>query len=71
MKKKRVDKKISNTDFVNSDDGSISVGSEIIAALVALGYSTNEARQAVQASDLTTISTVEDGIRQAFMHFSN
>ena len=54
----------------NSDDGSISVGSEIIAALVALGYSTNEARQAVQASDLTTISTVEDGIRHALMHFS-
>ena len=55
----------------NPDNGSISVEPEIVAALVALGYSTIEARQAVQASDLSTISTVEDGIRQALMHFSN
>ena len=55
----------------NEDNGSISVESEIVAALVALGYSPNEARQAVQTSDLSTISTVEDGIRQALMHFSN
>jgi len=54
----------------NSDDVSISVESEIVAALVALGYSPNEARQAVQASDLSTMSTVEDGIRHALMHFS-
>ena len=53
------------------DNGSISVEPEIVAALVALGYSPNEARQAVQASDLSTISTVEDGIRHALMHFSN
>ena len=53
------------------DNGSISVEPEIVAALVALGYSPNEARQAVQASDLSTISTVEDGIRYALMHFSN
>ena len=55
----------------NSDNGSISVEPEIVAALVALGYSPNEVRQAVQASDLSTISTVEDGIRQVLMHFSN
>ena len=55
----------------NEDNGSISVEPEIVAALVALGYSPNEARQAVQTSDLSAISTVEDGIRQALMHFSN
>ena len=55
----------------NADNGSISVEPEIVAALVALGYSPNEVRQAVQASDLSTISTVEDGIRQVLMHFSN
>ena len=54
----------------DSDDVSTSVESEIVAALVALGYSPNEARQAVQASDLSTMSTVEDGIRHALMHFS-
>ena len=56
--------------LANSDNGSFSLGPEIIAALIALGYSTSEARQAVQASDLSTISTVEDGIRHALMHFS-
>ena len=60
-----------DTLVTNEDNGSISVESEIVAALVALGYSPNEARQAVQTSDISTISTVEDGIRQALMHFNN
>ena len=42
--------------------------SEVMAALIALGYSTNEARQAVQATDSLASMTVEEGIRNALMH---
>ncbi|MEE2880870.1 MAG: Holliday junction branch migration protein RuvA [Chloroflexota bacterium] len=42
--------------------------SEVVAALIALGYSTNEARQAVQATDSLASMTVEEGIRNALMH---
>ena len=47
---------------------SINLDSEVVAALIALGYSTNEARQAVQATDSLASMTVEEGIRNALMH---
>ena len=46
---------------------SINLNSEVVNALIALGYSANEARQAVHASDSLTSITVEEGIRNALM----
>ena len=50
-----------------ADGDSINLNSEVVDALIALGYSANEARQAVQASDSLASTTVEEGIRNALM----
>jgi len=42
---------------------------EVIAALTALGYSANEARQAVSNLDRSPALTVEDRIRMALQQF--
>ena len=47
---------------------SINLDSEVVDALIALGYSANEARQAVQASDSLASITLEEGIRNALMN---
>ena len=47
---------------------SINLNSEVVDALIALGYSANEARQAVQASDSLASITLEEGIRNALMN---
>jgi len=51
-----------------ADGDSINLDSEVVDALIALGYSANEARQAVQASDSLASITLEEGIRNALMN---
>ena len=51
-----------------ADGDSINLNSEVVDALIALGYSANEARQAVQASDSLASITLEEGIRNALMN---
>ena len=51
-----------------ADGDSINLNSEVVDALIALGYSANEARQAVQTSDSLASITLEEGIRNALMN---
>ena len=51
-----------------ADGDSINLDSEVVDALIALGYSANEARQAVQTSDSLASITLEEGIRNALMN---
>ncbi|MCH8744861.1 MAG: Holliday junction branch migration protein RuvA [Chloroflexi bacterium] len=56
---------------IDQDSGvptAVSHDSEVIEALTALGYSTTEARRAVNDLDSSPESTVEDKIRQALQH---
>ena len=59
--------KFENILFEANGD-SINLDSEVVNALIALGYTANEARQAVQASDSLGSITLEEGIRNALMN---